>query len=79
MRWAGHVVRMRYTINSYKIGIGKHQGKGRDCLGELRVDGMIILKFTVEIRCDTVNWILLAQDRIQWRADLNIVLNLRVT
>jgi hypothetical protein len=31
-----------------------------------------------EIRCDKVDWIDMAQDRDQWRALVNTVLNLRV-
>jgi hypothetical protein len=31
-----------------------------------------------EIGIDGANWIQLAQDRIQWRALVNIVMNLRV-
>jgi hypothetical protein len=31
-----------------------------------------------EIRIDEANWIQLAQDRVQWRACVNTVMNLRV-
>jgi hypothetical protein len=31
-----------------------------------------------EIGCDSVNWIDMAEDRDQWRALVNTVLNLRV-
>jgi hypothetical protein len=27
MRWAGHVVRMRYKRNAYRIFVGKSEGK----------------------------------------------------
>jgi hypothetical protein len=39
--------------------------------------GWIILKWILE-RWDGVNWIDMAQDRDQWRALVNTVLNLRV-
>jgi hypothetical protein len=32
-----------------------------------------------EIEIDGANWIQLAQDRVQWRAFVNTVMNLRVT
>jgi hypothetical protein len=41
------------------------------------VDGWTILKWILE-RWDGVDWIELAEDRDQWRALVNTVLNLRV-
>ena len=31
-----------------------------------------------EVRCESVDWIELAQDRDIWRAPVNVVMNLRV-
>jgi hypothetical protein len=31
-----------------------------------------------EKECDNVNWIHLAQDRDQWQAEVNAIMNLRV-
>jgi hypothetical protein len=31
-----------------------------------------------EIRCEVVDWINLVQDRNQWQADVNMVMNLQV-
>jgi hypothetical protein len=52
MRWAGHVARMGEKRNSYRILVGKPEGKM-----DLR-----------EIGWDGMDWIDLAQDRDQWRA-----------
>jgi hypothetical protein len=40
--------------------------------------GWTILKWILEIGWDGVDWMDLAQDRDQWRALVNTVLNLRV-
>jgi hypothetical protein len=50
--------------------------KGRDYSEHLDVDGKIILEW---IGWEDVDWIHLAQDRDQWRAVVNTVMNLRVT
>jgi hypothetical protein len=53
--------------NAYRILVGKLEGKrqlGRPRRRELEWDGMV--------------WVLLAQDRDQWRALVNTVMNLRV-
>jgi hypothetical protein len=52
--------------------------KGRYNLGDLCIDGReddIIMNFK-EIGCEDVNWIRLAQDKSQWRALINTVMNL---
>jgi hypothetical protein len=64
MRWAGHVARMGEKRNSYKILVGKSEGKR--LLGRPRrrwVDN--IKMYLKEIRWDGVDWIDVAQDRNQ--------------
>jgi hypothetical protein len=46
--------------NAHIILVGKPERKDR--LGDLGVDGKIILR----IRCKGVDWIHVAQDKIQW-------------
>jgi hypothetical protein len=72
MRWAGRVARMEKTINAYKILLGKPEG--RRPLGW--VDN-IKMDFS-EIGWDGMDWIYLAEDRDQWRALVNTVMNLLV-
>jgi hypothetical protein len=77
MRWRGHVARMGEKRNAYRILVGKPEGKrplGRPrCRWEYNI--MMILR---EIGWGGVDWIDLAQDRDQWRALVNTVMNLRV-
>jgi hypothetical protein len=49
--------------------------KARDHWEDLGVGGKMDLK---EKGIDGSNWIQLAQDRVQWRAFVNMVMNLRV-
>jgi hypothetical protein len=77
MRWAGNVARMGETRNAYKILVGKPEGKSP--LGRPRrrwVDN--IKMYLREIGCDGRDCIELAQDRDQWRALVNTMMNLRV-
>jgi hypothetical protein len=76
MRWAGHVERMGETRNAYRILVGK-PGEKRP-LGRHDIGGWTILKWILEIGWDGVDWIELAQDRDQWRALVNTVMNLWV-
>jgi hypothetical protein len=72
LRWVGHA-RMGEGRGVYKVLVGKPEGKSplerprrrwKDNIREIGLDG--------------ANCIRLAQDRVQWRAFLNIVMNLRV-
>jgi hypothetical protein len=77
MRWAGHVARMGEKRKAYRILVGKPEGKRP--MGRPRrrwVDN--ITMDLGEIGWDGVDWIDLAQDRAQWRALVNMVMNLRV-
>jgi hypothetical protein len=52
--------------------------KKRDHWEDQDVSGWTILKWILEIGWDGRDWIELAQDRDQWRALVNTVMNLRV-
>jgi hypothetical protein len=61
--------------NSYKILVGKPEGKRP--LGRPRRDGKILERI-LEKRWKGVDWIHLAEDRDQWRAVVNTVMNLLI-
>jgi hypothetical protein len=68
---------MRKKRNAYRILVGKPEGKRpvgrprRRCVDNIKID-------LREIGWDGMDWIDLAQDRDQWRAVVNTVMNLRV-
>jgi hypothetical protein len=64
VKWAGHVARREVKIYAYRILVGKPEGKRP--LGKQRC------------RWVDNDWINLAQDRDQWRALKNTVINLQV-
>jgi hypothetical protein len=76
MRCTGHVARM----GRGKVFTGFWLGgpKARDHWEDLCVGGRITLIWTLRRRIDGANWIQLAQDRVQWRACVNTIMNLRV-
>jgi hypothetical protein len=77
MRWAGHVARMGEKKNAYRILVGKPEGKRQ--LGRPRRRWVCNIKIDLrEIGWDGMDWIDLAQDREQWRAVVNMVMNLQV-
>jgi hypothetical protein len=61
----------------YRILVGMPEGKR--LLGKPRHRWVDNIKLDLkEIGIDGANWIQLAQDRLQWRAFVNTVMNLRV-
>jgi hypothetical protein len=77
VRWAGHVAQMAEKRNAYRILMGKPEGKRP--LGRARHRWVDIIKIDLrKIGWDGVDWIDLAQDRDQWRALVNMVMNVWV-
>jgi hypothetical protein len=68
---------MGETRNAYRILVGKPKGKRRLGRPRRRWVGYINV-FLREIGWDSIEWIDLAQDRVQWRAIASTVMNLRV-
>jgi hypothetical protein len=77
MRWAGHVARMGEGRAVYRVLVGRPEGKRPLGRPRLRWEDNIKMDLR-KIGIDGANWIELAQDRVQWRACLNTVVNLRV-
>jgi hypothetical protein len=77
MSWAGYVALMVDEKNAYRILVGKPEGKRpvgrptRRWLGSIKID-------LREMEWGHMDWIDLAQDRDQWRALVNTVMDLRV-
>jgi hypothetical protein len=77
MRWAGHVARRGEKRNAYRIFVGNPEGKRP--LGRPR---RWVENIKIDLRergWDGMDCIDLAQDRDQWRALVNTVMNLRVS
>jgi hypothetical protein len=68
---------MWHTWGSGEILVGRPEGKRPLGRPRRRWEDNIKLDLR-EIGIDGVNWIRLAQDRVQWRAFVNTVMNLRV-
>jgi hypothetical protein len=77
MRWAGHVARMGEGRGVYRVLVGRSEGKRP--LGRRRRRWEDNIKLDLrEIGIDGVNWIQVSHVRVQWRAFVNMVMNLRV-
>jgi hypothetical protein len=77
MRWAGHVERMGEKRNAYRILVGKPEGK--ITLRRPRYRWVDNIKVDLrEVGWGGMNWVNLAQDRDQWRALVNTIMNLQV-
>jgi hypothetical protein len=77
MRWAGHVERMGAKRNAYSLLMGGPEGKRP--LGRVRCRWVNIIKMDLgDIKWDGLVWMNMAQNRDQWRALVNTIMNLRV-
>jgi hypothetical protein len=76
MRWAWHVAQI--GRRGTRIGYWWKSEKERDHWEEKHVRGWTILIWILETEWDGMDLIDLAQDRHQWRALVNAVMNLRV-
>jgi hypothetical protein len=75
--WAGHVARIGYKRNAYRILVRKSEGKRS--LGRPRRRWVHNIKMDLrEIGWDGMDWINLDQDRDQRRTLMNTIMNLRV-
>jgi hypothetical protein len=77
MRWAGHVACMGEERKVYKLLVGKSGGKRP--IGRLRHSSENGIKMDLrDIGWESVEWILQAQNRDQWLALVNTVMNFQV-
>ena len=76
MKWAGHVARMGEEMGTYRVLVGKLEGKRP--LGRPRRRWVDNIRMDLqEVGCGYVDWIGLAQDRDRWRTLVSAVMNLR--
>jgi hypothetical protein len=77
LRWARHVARMGEGKGVYRALVEKPEVKRPLGIPRRRWEDDIEMDLR-EIGVDGANWIRLAQDRVQWRAFVNTVMNFRV-
>jgi hypothetical protein len=78
MRWTGNIARMGEKRNAYRILVEKPEGKRP--LGRPRRRWVDNIKMEIRgIGWYGLDWIDLVQDRNQWRALVNTVMNIRVS
>jgi hypothetical protein len=77
MRWAGHVSCINVMENASKILVGNPEGNGPLGRPSHRWENNSRLNLR-EIGGEDVDWIHLAQDRDQWWAGVNTVVNIQV-
>jgi hypothetical protein len=79
MIWVGHVARMGEMRNAYRILVGKPEGKRPLGRPRRKWENNTCIKMDIrETGWSGMDWIDLAQDRDQWRALVNTVMNLTV-
>jgi hypothetical protein len=77
MRWAGHVARMGEVRGTYRILVGRPEGRRPLERPRHRWEDNIKMDLQ-EVGWEGVDWIDMAQDRDRWQALVNAVMNLRV-
>jgi hypothetical protein len=77
MRFMGHLGRVGEMRNVYKVLVTKFEGKRPLGRPTHRWEDNIRMDLR-EIVCEGVYWIHLAQDRDQWQALVNTVMNFQV-
>jgi hypothetical protein len=77
MRWAGHVALIVEGRDVYRLLVWRPEGKKPLERPRRRWEDNIKMDIR-EIGIDGANWVRLAQDRVQWRAFVRTVINLRV-
>jgi hypothetical protein len=77
MRWTGHVARIGERRGVYRVLVGRPEGKRQLRRPRHRWENNIKMDLR-EIGIGGTNWIRLVRDRVQWRAFVNNVMNLRV-
>jgi hypothetical protein len=78
LRWAGHVTHMGEGRGVFRVLVGKPKSKRP--LGRHRCRGDDNIKLDLrEVGINGANWIQLVQDRIQWQAFVNMMMNLWVS
>jgi hypothetical protein len=77
IRWAEHVACMMEGRGVYRVLVGRPEGKRTLGRPKRRWEDNIKI-YLREIGIDGANWIQLAEDRVQCRACVNTVMNLRV-
>jgi hypothetical protein len=77
MRWVGHVACLREGRGVHRVLVGRPESKRQLGRPRRRWEDNIMLD-PREIGINGVNWIWLAQDRVQWWAFVNMVMNLQI-
>jgi hypothetical protein len=77
MMWTGHVACMGEGGAVYRVLVGRLKGKRPLRRPRCRWEGNIKMDLW-EIGIDGANWLQLDQDRVQWRAFVNMMMNLCV-
>jgi hypothetical protein len=76
MRWAGHVERMGYRRDAYRVEVGRTNKQTTIGRSRRRWKDSINMNLQ-EVGWVCMDWFFLAQDKDNWRALVNAVMNVR--